>query len=90
MSLGVIFSNDKEINSERPIDEQLIARVRKFANYFADFSMKYEELMKHRSSKLALACILCARRYAAIDPAWNPIFTDITGYDYEADDIIVI
>ena len=46
--------------------------------------------MKYRPSKLALSCILCARRYAAIDPAWNPIFTDITGYSYEEDDIIVI
>lgn len=49
----------------------MISRVRKFSNYFADFSMKYIDIMKYKPSKIALACVVCARRYASVDPPFN-------------------
>lgn len=57
-------------------------RVKKFAEYFADYSVKRWEMQRYRPSIVALSCIICARKVTNIQPLWNPILEEITSYEF--------
>ena len=63
--MGILFEDDKVKTQENGIllglDENVIRKVRRFAEYFADLSMKNFEFLSWKPSIMALCCVLCAR-----------------------------
>lgn len=63
---------------KRPINQRVLASVKKYSEFFADLSTQIYELKKFKCSEVGLACILCARKITNITPVWNNNLKDLT------------
>lgn len=86
--MGIAFEDDRISSlSDDSLPDHSLKKLRKFAEYFADLSMKSREMLGTRPSIVAVSCIVCARMVTKIFPVWNMRLEEISNYNFQRDGI---
>lgn len=85
--MGVIFEDDKtksdNDNSFIDIDENILRRVRRATEHFADLAIKSSwEFHTYFPSIVSISCVICARMANNITPLWNSKLKELTLNDF--------
>lgn len=80
ISQGILFEDD---SVSQPQDKILKSLTRK-AELFTDLSLDSEKLNSeyHKKSKIAVSCIVAARKICGIKPLWNNKLYNMTSYHF--------
>lgn len=84
--MGIVYEDDrikvKENGKLMAIDEHSLRKIRRFAEYFADLSLKNWELQSYRPSMIALSCCLCARMTNYVVPLFSDKLAEMTNITF--------
>ena len=85
--MGIVFEDDriktKENGKLMLIDEHVLRKIRRFAEYFCDLGVKNWDISVFKPSLVALCCCLCARMTNYVVPLFSEKLAELTCINFE-------